>query len=555
VLSGDILAEGREESITHGAILASGAIIDNDDSKISVYAADGNEADGQVLMPLTMTARVDEAITLTYTVTYRTASAADFPTEPTRGVYTYTITETNVDIANLPVPVVNDDLLEGDESFSVTLTNAVTASGRSVSVSSTSALATILDDEAANFEIIVGGRTTQFPEVTGEDGTVANFDIALSSEPTQSVMVKVTAVAGTGEAEIDFRAISETLVFPAGTRVLSVSVPIIQDFRFEADETFSVVAEVLPTTSTSGISLSSVLSARTEGDVFSQRVTILSADTANAIPTALPECVESAANTALDTAATECVDLSGCFVDPDGLNSALTYVVSSNSPFASITGSLLCMSPAEVGEYTLRVEAFDTMSYSDALVYTISVTERTKSTANFVLDGMPFSTLAEGLEGEIPIILPEGFTGTACAVAEASLSGLSYSCSVDAAEGVWILSYARSAAFHGTVSMCLDDITCLSVVFRTKPTLSEVGEKAAFVGESGTQSFNVLSSAPGGATLTVTSSNTRSLEVSMVGTQLTWACKANSGDFTVIVTVTATDAYGHTSQEGEWFCI
>ncbi|MDA1275928.1 MAG: Ig-like domain-containing protein, partial [Verrucomicrobia bacterium] len=132
--------------------------------------------------------------------------------------------------ATIEVPIVNDLINEANETFFVNLTrseNAVIAKGRGQ--------ATILDDDSPP-EISV----LNAPPVSegAPQETNAVFTVTLSSASGQLVGVDYATSDGTAVSGKDYVTTFGTLVFNPGQTTNSVSVPIVNDFLNESQETF-----------------------------------------------------------------------------------------------------------------------------------------------------------------------------------------------------------------------------------------------------------------------------------------------------------------------------
>jgi gliding motility-associated-like protein len=86
------------------------------------------------------------------------------------------------------------------------------------------------------------------------EGNAAIFVITLSSPSTVPTIISIVTSTGTAGSS-DFTAVATTVVIPANTTTVAVSVPTINDLVVEPTETFTLIATVLSTnTVTSSIS-------------------------------------------------------------------------------------------------------------------------------------------------------------------------------------------------------------------------------------------------------------------------------------------------------------
>jgi Calx-beta domain len=99
--------------------------------------------------------------------------------------------------------------------------------------------------------ILSTGRADALPELRIVDAAVIEgqpgsspqvvFTVAVTPSSGQVVSVHYATQQGTATANQDFTTTSETLSFPAGVQLATVSVPILPDLLPEPDETFSLV--------------------------------------------------------------------------------------------------------------------------------------------------------------------------------------------------------------------------------------------------------------------------------------------------------------------------
>ena len=191
----------------------------------SVAAQDILEGAGAATLTITLNRFSDQAVTATYQTLDRTATAgSDFTA--TTGTVTFppgTIT------ANLTVPILDDDIVESDESFIF----KVIRDPRNSNL-------TVLDSA---FESGRGGDATRvwiidddvLPEISVSDvaanenaGTVT-FWVSLSRASAQDVTVDYATADGTATAGSDYAAVDDMLIIRAGDTGAEVSVDIHDD--------------------------------------------------------------------------------------------------------------------------------------------------------------------------------------------------------------------------------------------------------------------------------------------------------------------------------------
>ena len=128
----------------------------------------------------------------------------------------------------ISVPILEDELAEGEETFTLTLSGAQNAS-----LGTSEGKGTIVDNESA--------LTVSLNDVTvNEDAGHAVFTARLSGRSSAAVRVACATSDGTATAGLDYTPVSDTLQFDPGELEQEFVVPILQDVLDEGDETFLV---------------------------------------------------------------------------------------------------------------------------------------------------------------------------------------------------------------------------------------------------------------------------------------------------------------------------
>jgi uncharacterized repeat protein (TIGR01451 family) len=174
--------------------------------------------------------------TVTATVDYQTFGltanvGADFVA--TQGTLTFRAGET---VKTFTVPIIGDTLDEGDELFSVQLSNPFNAS-----IERDVAFATIVDDDH-------GGPPIPFASIDnvsvneGNNGlSSATFTLRLSISSATLTRVRFETRDVTATAGSDYVAANGEIAFQPGETVKTFTISIIGDAIFEPDETFNIV--------------------------------------------------------------------------------------------------------------------------------------------------------------------------------------------------------------------------------------------------------------------------------------------------------------------------
>ena len=130
----------------------------------------------------------------------------------------------------VPVTVIDDTIVETDETFTVTLSNPTNAT-----LGTVTATGTIRNDDVPPPVVSVTG-----PGTVDESAGTATFTINLSKTWTAAVLVDVDTVNGTATAGSDYSSVNRTVTINAGSTSVSVPVTVIDDTVVETDETFTV---------------------------------------------------------------------------------------------------------------------------------------------------------------------------------------------------------------------------------------------------------------------------------------------------------------------------
>jgi hypothetical protein len=235
----DGLVEGNEDVVVTitGATGLSGGTYDispsngtetlqiiDDDNIISAYGTGGQAAEPSTditvkfALPANITASED--ITLTYTANGTTASATDFAA--TSGTIVLPAGSNSV---VLTIPIVDDKIIEGNETVLVSLTSATAPTFEVKLSESASVNCSILDDDS-ELSISVGGTINgkEFPNSPGR------FTITLPPGVTTSKIITVRyIITGTATSGLDFNPLSGTAFISASKGSTNVIITVIND--------------------------------------------------------------------------------------------------------------------------------------------------------------------------------------------------------------------------------------------------------------------------------------------------------------------------------------
>lgn len=184
-----------------------------------------NEDAGTLTVTVTRSAGSTTAATIDYATSNGGASAgSDYTTSS--GTLNFAAGQTS---ATFSVPILDDSLIEGNETFTVALSNPT---GGATLAAVSSATATIADVEGGSFSLSAGTYGT-----TETAGSLA-ITVNRSAGNTTAATVQYATSNGSATAGADYTATSGTLSFAAGQTSANVSVPILDDAAIEGAETF-----------------------------------------------------------------------------------------------------------------------------------------------------------------------------------------------------------------------------------------------------------------------------------------------------------------------------
>ncbi|WP_217427456.1 Calx-beta domain-containing protein, partial [Sphaerotilus uruguayifluvii] len=231
---------------------------EDDRPKLSIDDVVVNEGSGTATFTVTLTGATTQTTTVAFKTQDGTATAgADYTA--VAGTVTFAPGETTKTIV---VPILNDTVYEGAETFNVILstpTNAVIADG--------SGLGTIKDDGTGKVEPGPGGTTptpdddrphvASITNASAPEGSPLDFTVTLSNASTTATAVTLTPVSGSatvgtdtgpmqysvdgGKTYADVPA-SGIVSVPAGSTSFLVRIPTVDDKVYEGDETLTLKA-------------------------------------------------------------------------------------------------------------------------------------------------------------------------------------------------------------------------------------------------------------------------------------------------------------------------
>ncbi|HEY1024610.1 MAG TPA: Calx-beta domain-containing protein [Sphingobacteriaceae bacterium] len=209
---------------------ASTTILDNDAASVSLSTSPTvNEAAGTATFTVTLTGDVQDAFAVTYVTTDGTAKQPGDYSAGT-GTVSFAAGSMSGSSQTFTVAIINDNLVEPDETFSATLTGITGLATIATATSSTR----ILDNDAASVAISTSAAVN-------EAAGTATFTVTLMGDVQEAFTVDYTTTDGTAKQPADYDATNGQLTFPAGSlsgSTQSFTVPLINDGLVEAGETF-----------------------------------------------------------------------------------------------------------------------------------------------------------------------------------------------------------------------------------------------------------------------------------------------------------------------------
>jgi hypothetical protein len=235
----ELVPEGEETftlrfSNVAGALLRTPLLVTihiNANDEIGFNGFPGNysgvsESDGSKRIYITYSGGTSQPVTVNYAVTAGTATAgSDFT--PINGTVTF---QDGWLFREINIPILEDGLNEGPETFIVTLSNPQGASlGAQTSYTVTIAANDLLGFTSSSVTVYeVGGQ--------------AQVQVRLNAPSAQEVRVNYSTAAGTALSGQDYTPVSGTLIFAPYETLKTITIPITTDGQNgEAAESFAVV--------------------------------------------------------------------------------------------------------------------------------------------------------------------------------------------------------------------------------------------------------------------------------------------------------------------------
>ena len=219
--------DGRVVDVTD---TGTGTITDNDTATFTIGDVFVSEADGTLVLTVSTDKALDTDVTVTVTFTDVTATGSGTDYTSATQQITFLAGETSKQVS---VAITDDNLVEGTETFTATLSSTTVLGGRTVDLTDT-ATGTITDNDVA---------TVSIAAVTNgvEAGTPTNglFTVTLSTPSATDTVVNYT-VTGTATGGTDYATLSGSVTIPAGQTTANIDVTVLDDLVVEGTESVIV---------------------------------------------------------------------------------------------------------------------------------------------------------------------------------------------------------------------------------------------------------------------------------------------------------------------------
>ncbi len=224
-------------TIDTGKDTATVVILDDDNINMDIVAGVSGAIAAEPSTPGVFTVGLASGKTTSVpvTLTYQVAGTATTDVDYTALSGTVTI-PAGSSSATIEVPVLDDDLIEGDETIALTL-DGVTAGLPFVIGAHDKDTVRINDDDDVNMNVVINASIPN----AGEPSTPGEFTVSLASGKTPLAPITVTyTVSGSATAGTDYTALSGTVTIPAGSSSVTFPVPVLNDTIAETNESVIV---------------------------------------------------------------------------------------------------------------------------------------------------------------------------------------------------------------------------------------------------------------------------------------------------------------------------
>lgn len=195
----------------------------------NVSVSEGNSGTSSATFTVSLSRAATQPVTVQYATSNETATAGSDYTAKT-GTVTIPAGQTS---GAITISVLGDTLVESNETFNVTLSNATNAV-----IGGNTGTGTIVNDDTAPAPSLSINNVSISEGNTGT--TLLSFTVSLSQAFTQTVTVQYATANGSGVAGSDYTAQTGTVTIPAGQTTGTITVPVIGDTVAESNDTLFV---------------------------------------------------------------------------------------------------------------------------------------------------------------------------------------------------------------------------------------------------------------------------------------------------------------------------
>ncbi|TWU02568.1 Calx-beta domain-containing protein [Stieleria varia] len=223
-----ITASDPDVSLDATMSSATATIVDDESGLISVAVTSNADESGLVNGVFTVTQDGVSAVDTVLNYTIGGTASQDIDFTALSGTVTIPAGQTS---ATVTVPVIQDDLIEGQETVLLTLTQTVSGDDRAQIDTSASAAEMILaDDDTGVIRIVSAGNASE------ANTTAGTWTVSQSGVSTTDTVVSYT-VAGTATSQSDFNALPGSVTIPAGQTSATITLQPLDDAVVEPTET------------------------------------------------------------------------------------------------------------------------------------------------------------------------------------------------------------------------------------------------------------------------------------------------------------------------------
>ena len=185
-------------------------------SSLSIEDVRERENVGGMVFEVTLSEASDDVVTVDWTTSSETAETpADYQAES--GTLTFPAGET---VQTLTVTINNDAVdEEEEETFTVTLTNAVNAG-----IEDASATGTITDDDVPSVSV-----SFEQADYTVVEGSTETVTVTLNADPERTVIIPITNTDQDGASSSDYSGVPASITFNAGDTEVDITFSATQD--------------------------------------------------------------------------------------------------------------------------------------------------------------------------------------------------------------------------------------------------------------------------------------------------------------------------------------